>query len=98
MGRHGVTLNCTTEIRAELERRSKSRKEAHHRVERAKIILEVLGGKLQKDVAQELEVEPNTVSKWVRRFSKEGLPGLEDSYRSGKPKTVGKGIHLRIRG
>jgi transposase len=96
MGRRSLELKCKKEDREELERLSRSHKESHRAVQRAKIVLSVLDGISQNKVAQDLDVNPNTVSKWVKAFSKNGLKGLEDAPRSGKPKTVGQDIHIRI--
>lgn len=53
---------------------------------RAKIILECLKNKTNLQVADKLHISRFTVSKWRRRFHKEGLKGLYDEPRSGKPK------------
>ncbi len=54
-------------------------------VERARIILKCLAGYRVKDIAKVLQVRPNTVIEWRRRFEKEGVKGLKDKPRSGKP-------------
>jgi transposase len=54
-------------------------------VERARIVLGCLEGKPVGVVAGSLQVRPNTVIDWRRRFEKEGLAGLRDRSRSGKP-------------
>jgi transposase len=38
------------------------------------------------DIARDLKVRPNTVIDWRRRFESEGLAGLIDRPRSGKPR------------
>ena len=54
-------------------------------VKRARIVLGCLDGKAVGVVAESLQVRPNTVIDWRRRFEKEGLAGLRDRPRSGKP-------------
>jgi transposase len=54
-------------------------------VERAKIIQRCLRGDPIKKIAQELDVRPNTVIDWRRRFAVKGIAGLKDLPRSGKP-------------
>src|SRR5712691_5697762 len=54
-------------------------------VERARIVLGCLEGKPVSTVAESLKVRPNTVIDWRRRFEAEGIAGLQDRARSGKP-------------
>lgn len=52
---------------------------------RAKIILAADRGETTTAIAAQLGVAPLTVSKWRTRFARQGLPGLHDAPRSGKP-------------
>jgi transposase len=70
-----------------LERISRSRTEPKQRVERAQIVLACLSGEPQAQIAKRLGTRPNTVSKWRIRFARDGLDGLADAPRSGKPPT-----------
>jgi transposase len=54
-------------------------------VERANIVLCCLKGERVKDIAREMEIRPDTVIKWRSRFVKEGIGGLFDRMRTGKP-------------
>ena len=54
-------------------------------VERARIVLGCLEGKPVSTVARSWKVRPNTVIDWRRRFAAEGIAGLRDRPRSGKP-------------
>ncbi len=54
-------------------------------VERARIVLQCLEGKPVSMVASSLKVRPNTVIDWRQRFVTEGVAGLRDRPRSGKP-------------
>jgi transposase len=42
-----------------------------------------------KEVAARLDVNPNTVGKWRRRFLEQRIDGLRDAPRSGAPCTIG---------
>jgi transposase len=64
---------------------SKSRTIQARMVERAKIILKSIGGQTDSSIAAELNLRPNTVGLWRRRFIEHGLDGLFDRPRSGKP-------------
>lgn len=55
---------------------------------RARIVLEAATGATNVDVAQRAGVTANTVSKWRHRFIDQGLVGLSDEYRSGRPRTI----------
>jgi len=54
-------------------------------VERAKMITGLLKGTKVKDIAAQLGVRQNTVIDWRKRFEVEGINGLYDKPRSGKP-------------
>jgi len=89
MPRVGKKITSTEEQRAELEKISRSQKAEQRMVQRARIVLGLLDGKQQQDVAKELGIEENTVAKWRDRFDAQGIAGLADAPRSGKPKVYG---------
>jgi len=72
-----------------LQQLAGSRTEEARLVERAKIILKCLQGERVHKIAKDLQVRPNTVIEWRRRFEKEGIEGLKDQPRSGKPARYG---------
>jgi transposase len=96
MPRKAMQITCDQEIRSELERIANSKKEEFRMVCRAKIVLGLLDGKQQKDVAQAQGVEENTVVKWRDRFSQSGIAGLNDAPRSGKPKIYDAAWEKRV--
>jgi transposase len=57
-------------------------------VERAQIILRAADGAATKEIARQLQVGPAMVSKWRTRFEREGLSGLHDDHRPGRPPTL----------
>ena len=77
---------CSEEDRTTLERWASSRTLEARLVERARIMLRCLEGRAVSAVAGELKVRPNTVIDWRRRFEQDGLAGLHDRPRSGKPR------------
>ncbi|MFZ2447572.1 MAG: IS630 family transposase [Syntrophobacteraceae bacterium] len=87
MPRKTPILNCTEQDREALEQMVRSRTEEVRMVERAKIILKCLEGERVHRIAKDLHVRPNTVIEWRRRFEKDGIKGLKDRPRSGKPAT-----------
>ncbi len=54
-------------------------------VERAQIILRAAEGMASKEIARQLRVGSAMVSKWRTRFEREGLSGLHDDHREGRP-------------
>jgi transposase-like protein/transposase len=60
---------------------------AGHR-ERAEIVLAIADGSGVSDTARALGVSRPTVIKWRDRFAADGLDGLSDQPRSGRPKTI----------
>lgn len=85
MPRVAVPLKCEPKVLQELERLSRSRTEEARLVERAQIILDCLSGKRNDEIAAEHNTQPGTVGVWRKRFAAEGLAGLRDKERSGKP-------------
>jgi transposase len=53
---------------------------------RARIVLAAADGEQNIQIAGRLGVAVNTVSKWRKRFVEEGLGGLRDRKRSGRPR------------
>jgi len=76
---------CSEEDRHLLEDWARSRTLEARVVERARIVLQCLEGKAVNAIARALRVRPNTVIDWRRRFEREGIAGLHDRPRSGKP-------------
>ncbi len=85
MSRVATAIDCSEKDRKELERLSNSRTNEARRVERAKIIIGCLAGRRNDEVAAQFGIQAATVGTWCRRFASEGLTGLRDRPRSGKP-------------
>jgi transposase len=63
---------------------------------RAKIILAADRGQTTTAIAAQLGVTPVTVSKWRTRFARQGLAGLPDAPRPGKPRRYSDETERRI--
>jgi len=85
MPRKSAILQCAAEDKKTLERMARSRTGEARLVERARIVLGLLKGDSVSAVARTLKVRPNTVIDWRRRFETQGIAGLRDRPRSGKP-------------
>ena len=83
-----VTLReLTTEERHTLEQLAHSRTAQARLVERAQILLAVADGRRPSQVATDLGLSRPTVYAWIHRFNVQGLHGLEDRPRAGRPHT-----------
>jgi transposase len=85
MSRVAAAVSCTADDLKELERLSKSRTDEARMVERAGIVLGCLAGRRNKDIAAQFGIQAATVGMWRRRFACDGVAGLRDRARSGKP-------------
>jgi len=79
-----IPVCAENDLRA-LSELANSRSHEWRLVERARIVRMLLDGKPVKEVAHEFGAGQNTVIKWRSRFSENGIKGLHDQPRSGKP-------------
>jgi transposase len=77
----------TGDERRELERLSRSRTEEARLVVRAKIVLGLAAGERPYQVADRVGVGRMAAYEWLHRFNAEGLKGLTDHPRPGRPPT-----------
>jgi transposase len=87
-GRLKVEIVLSAEERTRLEQWVRGRTAQQQLALRAKIILLLAKGHLNKDVAEELRIQPRTVGKWRSRFLAFRYAGLFDNPRPGKPRTM----------
>lgn len=90
MGRKSVQLITTKDDLKILKKWNKSKKIEKRLYLRAQIILLCLQNKTNLQIAEELKINRFTVAKWKKRFRNEGIRGLYDEKRSGKPKKYGE--------
>jgi transposase len=83
-----VPLELTDDERQVLSGWVRRRKTAQALSARAQIVLACAGGGSIGEVAAELGVSRNMVSKWRARFLTDRLEGLSDEPRPGRPRTV----------
>jgi len=70
---------------AELRRRAARYTAPYMEVVRARIVLMAADGMQNKDIAERLMLPVQIVSKWRKRFYEEGLAGLDERPRPGRP-------------
>ena len=87
---------CSAEQLARLKVLTVSRVTEMRLVERARMIVRCIEGQAIKTIAAELGVKPNTVITWRNRFLADGVDGLHDRARSGKPPTYTHAFRDRV--
>jgi Helix-turn-helix domain len=99
MGRHSpFQVVLTANERRVLEARVRRPKAEQRQVLRARIVLAAAQGEQNKLIAERLGIAPNTASKWRKRFFQEGLAGLADRDRPGRPRAFPPSGHRRGQG
>jgi transposase len=89
VGRRGQSpfqVTLTASERKLLKRWVRTPTAPYRQVLRAKVVLLAAAGHSNAHIAERLQVTGNTVRKWRRRFSQQGLVGLRDRPRSGRPR------------
>jgi transposase len=77
----------TPEEQKMIERLAHSRTAEARLVERAQMIYHASQGSSVPAIARELALHPQTVRHWLKRFNTNGLEGLHDQPRGGRPAT-----------
>ena len=76
------------EDRTFLEAQVRRHKAPRSLSDRCRMVLLCAEGLQSKEVAERLGVHEHTVGKWRRRFVQNGIEGLTDEYRAGRPRSV----------
>lgn len=82
------TIIVSAQVKEKLELIASRPKSSLRESTRARIVLACAEGLSNQEVAKQLSVTVQTVGKWRRRFSLDGLGGLVDAPRSGAPRTI----------
>jgi len=83
--------------RAELQRRARCYTAPHAEVLRAKIVLLAAEGTENTVIAARLDVHVGVVSRWRGRFAEEGIDGLADRKRSGRPRVFAATVVAQVK-
>ena len=87
-GRPLPPLTVSPDTRAELASMARSRSLPAGLVQRARIVLLCAEGLDNTTVAERVGVSRQTVGRWRERFRLQGLMGLYDEHRPGRPRTL----------
>ena len=90
-----ILLNPT--MKATLDQLARSPSTPQALVQRSRIVLAAAAGRSNQQIAGDLQVPEVTVSKWRRGFAGQGLEGLQDAPRSGRPVKHGPETVQRVR-
>jgi len=85
MARPARRVVSDEKTKEKLLKMARSRKEESGLSLRAKIILQCIEGVPVKEIAQHCGVSAVTVINWKNRFIEDGIAGLYDQHRSGRP-------------
>lgn len=88
-GRRKPPLELSALERQQLQELARSRSYPFSIVQRAQIVLACESDCTDKAVAEHFNVSNNTVRKWRRRFIEQGIAGLHDASRPGRPREIG---------
>jgi transposase len=88
MARQATPIKLSEDEQQQLTKMSRLPKAQARYVERAQIILRAAAGATNLEIARQLRTRPARVSKWRVRFEREGLSGLHDDLRVGRPVEV----------
>jgi len=87
-GRPTPAVTLTDDDRETLERWARRPSSAQALAMRCRIVLAAADGEQNKDIAERVGCNPNTVGKWRRRFAEAGIDGLHDEPRPGAPRKI----------
>jgi transposase len=83
-----ATIQLTPAEQEELGCRANGRTVAVRAMERARVILQSAAGEAKLSIAARLGLARQTVRRWEKRFQQQGIKGLEDAPRSGRPHRI----------
>ena len=87
LGRPMPALVLSDEEVQQLQSIANSRSYPHSLVQRAQIVMACGAGETNTAIAKRMGLTGMTVGKWRKRYLDLGMDGLDDEYRSGRPRT-----------
>ena len=96
MPRAAPAIDLSAEQAAELRRLVRAASTPQQRALRARIVLRAAEGATNQAIARELATSLPTVGLWRAKFAREGLAGLSDRPRSGRPRTIDDATVQRV--
>ena len=90
-------ISLSDEDRTVLVQRASSATAAHREVVRARIVLAAAEGTKNVEIARQVGVCVDVASKWRKRFFHQGIEGLKDRRRSGRPRRFGATVEAGVK-
>src|SRR3990172_1850253 len=87
-GRPKIPIVLTEEEQQQLKALARSRSLPHGVVTPPRIILMDAEGLTNQAIARRVELSMQAVSKWRKRYVEQGLSGLHDELRPGRPRSI----------
>ena len=82
--------------RDRLEAWIRTRTTPQRQVERAQIVLGSADGKSSYELAEELKITRPTIQRWLDRYEADGIEGLVDRPRTGRPRKVTEEVEEEV--
>jgi transposase len=86
----------TDEERGKVGRLTRARSAPVRLVTRARMVQLAIEGLTAPAIARELGVSEKMVRIWLKRFALEGVAGLDDARRSGRPRTYTEAVYSQV--
>jgi len=83
-----MAVHVSSDARRELERVVREQRGAARLYRRARRVLSAVSGESIASVARQMGTNRSRVGEWLRRFEVEGVEGLKDEPRSGRPARI----------
>lgn len=87
-GRPKAPLVLAEEECMQVKSIASSRSLPHGLVQRARLVLMAADGLSNAAISEKLQLSPQSVCKWRQRYLQQGLAGLHDELRPGRPRSV----------
>jgi len=87
-GRPKSPIMLSKEEHEQLRSMANSRSLPHGLVNRARIVLMAAEGSPNREIADQVHLSPQMVCKWRQRYLDQGLSGLHDELRPGRPRSI----------
>lgn len=86
MARPTPKIALSAEERRELEHVAACYTRPHKEVQRAKLVLYAADGEPNVEIGRRLDMSPEVMGRWRKRFAEQRLEGLKDRPRAGRPR------------
>ncbi|HKD05353.1 MAG TPA: IS630 family transposase [Bryobacteraceae bacterium] len=96
MPRVALPVQMDAETRSTLNQLIRSSSTPQSLAMRSRIVLAAADGSSNQQIAAELKIPAITVGKWRRSFAMDGIEGLRDAARSGRPPKHDAGVRQRV--